>query len=239
MFSSQVSLTSPPSYVFTCMVLTGFGPRASPHPHQLTNSALEQFRRALVCLGLQQRDKRCMQPEWFSQLKPHQRVAMVGGMRDILWTKDAMCNTITSIDTLPSMQNVNGRFRYTIPCYVLPRDGEKLRVDMDKNPDKTQRYMVKPLGRGEGHGIFIGTTYDEVRAWATTGRPAPASPLSPPSPTSLFLAPPCQTPSLPASYAPFTTPAAGRKPEERVLDGPRPYCAAFCRRPFSDRRKEV
>lgn len=28
------------------------------------------------------------------------------------------------------------------------------------------RYMVKPLGRGEGHGIYIATTFDEVRVCA-------------------------------------------------------------------------
>ena len=73
---------------------------------------------------------------------------MIAGMRDILWQKDAMCNTITSIDTLPALQNANGRFKYTIPCYVLPRDSAKLELDMQNAADKTQRYVPCQTTRG-------------------------------------------------------------------------------------------
>lgn len=73
---------------------------------------------------------------------------MIAGMRDILWQKDAMCNTITSIDTLPALQNANGRFKYTIPCYVLPRDSAKLKLDMQNAADKTQRYVPCQTTRG-------------------------------------------------------------------------------------------
>lgn len=73
---------------------------------------------------------------------------MIAGMRDILWQKDAMCNTITSIDTLPALQNANGRFKYTIPCYVLPRDSAKLELDMQNTADKTQRYVPCQTTRG-------------------------------------------------------------------------------------------
>ena len=103
-----------------------------------------------------------------------------------------MCNTITAVDTLPSVQDDDGKFKYTIPCYVLPHDLPKLTEAMSKhgggsrggdgsfdntradgahggdnnsqNPSLAlpQRYMVKPLDHGEGHGIFVATTIDEI-----------------------------------------------------------------------------
>ena len=136
----------------------------------------------------------------YKQRQPHQRVAMIAGMRSILWTKDAMCNTITAVDTLPSMQDGDGKFKYTIPCYVLPHDLPKLtdamskharpknnehrdiatqlRTAADDDVERTQhgtagaapgqeqqeqqRYMVKPLNHGEGHGIFVASTIEEI-----------------------------------------------------------------------------
>jgi hypothetical protein len=47
---------------------------------------------------------------------------MISGMRKILWEKDAMCRTINSVAVIPSLQNADGKFKYAIPCYVLPQD---------------------------------------------------------------------------------------------------------------------
>jgi hypothetical protein len=103
-----------------------------------------------------------MLPGSFKQLEQHQRVGMIAGMRTILWTKDAMCNTITDIDTLPAWQNAAGTFKYTIPCYVLPRDMPRLVKSMQEKQNKGERYMVKPLDHGEGHGIFVATSIEEI-----------------------------------------------------------------------------
>lgn len=46
----------------------------------------------------------------------------MSGMRDILWRKDAMCDTIKRITVPKAWQDEQGQFKYVMPCYVLPRD---------------------------------------------------------------------------------------------------------------------
>lgn len=120
---------------------------------------------ALLCLGLNHRNTACMPTRSFPRLVQHQRTAMISGVRSILWRKDAMCDTIRAIGTPPGQfSDKNGHFLYTMNCYVLPRDTASLSTDMERDASEGtgQRYMVKPLDRGEGHGLFVASTFEQV-----------------------------------------------------------------------------
>ena len=70
----------------------------------------------------------------------------VAGMRDILWRKDAMCDTISTVNVPAAWQNAQGHFKYTMPCFVLPRDSGTRREPFNFTP-----MAVKSISFGSPH----------------------------------------------------------------------------------------
>eukprot|EP00040_Diaphanoeca_grandis_P029831 m.175492 g.175492 ORF g.175492 m.175492 type:complete len:453 (-) comp31823_c0_seq2:219-1577(-) len=98
----------------------------------------------------------CMPQECASQI--HASAPNISGMRDILWRKDEFCHTIQgALDVAGANSKLAS---YVFPCYVLPRDIVNFRQHVAKNLGAP--WMVKPLARGEGHGLFVATELREI-----------------------------------------------------------------------------
>ena len=109
-----------------------------------------------LCLGIHAQDRHCIKPSSFRLMLPTQKYNQMHGTRDILWRKDAYCYTMRE-----ALATYRGNKNFTFPCWVLPKDREKLETEM--NLGNTERdWIVKPCGQGEGHGIFIVNTYGEI-----------------------------------------------------------------------------
>ena len=109
-----------------------------------------------LCLGIHSQDRHCIKPSSLRLLLPTQRYNQIHGTRDILWRKDAYCYTMRE-----ALAMYRGSKNFTFPCWVLPKDREKLEAEMSRG-NLTRDWIVKPCGQGEGHGIFIVNTYDEI-----------------------------------------------------------------------------
>ena len=107
-----------------------------------------------VCLGIQSQDKHCIKPSSFRLLSQAQKYNQIHGLRDILWKKDAFCYTLRE-----ALSSYRGRKNFTFPCWVLPMDQDKLQTVMEQ---KRSNWIVKPSGQGEGHGIFVVNSFDEI-----------------------------------------------------------------------------
>jgi len=171
-----------------------------------------------LCEGMTNRYKGCFSPKMIPHLRQNQRVAMIPGMRQILWKKDGMCDTIRDRGLIPTggvdgamnsatefhmMARLHEKyatwpaqhppipFPYSMPCYILPRDEKILKdhivgmntivkattnegyidplkllkstpTQIDHKTRLQQRYMVKPLARGEGHGLYVADTLGAI-----------------------------------------------------------------------------
>lgn len=113
-----------------------------------------------VCLGIQSQDKHCIKPPSFRLLTQDQKYNQIHGLRDILWKKDAFCFTLRE-----ALSSYRGRKNFTFPCWVLPMDLEKLRTAMENTKND---WIVKPSGQGEGHGIYVVNSLEEITAKQTT-----------------------------------------------------------------------
>ena len=91
-----------------------------------------------------------------------QRLSQIYGMRDILWRKDSFCFTMRE-----ALSSFKGRKNFTFPCWVLPRDGDALRAEMERK--KSVDWIVKPSAKGEGHGIFVVNSFEELGTTPTDG----------------------------------------------------------------------
>ena len=108
----------------------------------------------LLCLGITSQDKHCLKPNAYKALAQDQRINQVHHLRDILWRKDAFCYTLKE-----ALRGYKGWNNFTFPCWVLPQDKELLREEMQS---KQGNYIVKPAFRGEGHGIFVIDSFEEI-----------------------------------------------------------------------------
>ena len=109
-----------------------------------------------LCLGIHAQDRHCIKPSSFRLLLPTQKYNQIHGTRDILWRKDAYCYTMRE-----ALMNYKGSKNFTFPCWVLPKDREKLELEMNRG-NSSRDWIVKPCGQGEGHGIFIVNKYEEI-----------------------------------------------------------------------------
>lgn len=107
-----------------------------------------------MCLGIQSQDKHCIKPSSFRLLTQSQKYNQIHGLRDILWRKDAFCYTMRE-----ALGSYKGKKTFTFPCWVLPKDKEKLEQKMRT---ETKDWIVKPCGQGEGHGIFVVNDFSEI-----------------------------------------------------------------------------
>jgi len=48
-------------------------------------------------MGLRRTSLSCLRPRDHALLRPHQRINQINGIRDILWTKNAFCDTINEV----------------------------------------------------------------------------------------------------------------------------------------------
>lgn len=109
-----------------------------------------------LCLGIHSQDRHCIKPTSLRLLRPTQKYNQIHGTRDILWRKDAYCYTMRE-----ALATYRGSKNFTFPCWVLPKDREKLEAEMSRD-NLTRDWIVKPCGQGEGHGIFIVNMYNEI-----------------------------------------------------------------------------
>ena len=109
----------------------------------------------LLCLGITSQDKHCLKPSAYKSLSQGQRINQIHFLRDVLWRKDSFCYTLKE-----ALSGYKGWRNFTFPCWVLPQDNERLRKEMQRTGGN---YIVKPSFRGEGHGIFIIDSFDEVQ----------------------------------------------------------------------------
>lgn len=114
-----------------------------------------------LCLGIHTQDKHCIKPSSYRTFTQSQKVNQIHGLRDTLWRKDAFCYTMRE-----ALGSYKGRKNFTFPCWVLPKDKEVLEVEMNK---RKMEWIVKPSGKGEGHGIFVVNTFEELSLQNTDG----------------------------------------------------------------------
>eukprot|EP00041_Stephanoeca_diplocostata_P022647 m.542371 g.542371 ORF g.542371 m.542371 type:complete len:653 (+) comp22119_c0_seq1:545-2503(+) len=111
----------------------------------------------LQCLGLKKRHL-CISPGNVHKLHPHQRVSFISGMRDILWRKDEFCRTTAQV-----LAQYTGAMKYIIPCFVLPQSRDAFVQTYFSHPeDNGTVFMVKPIDRGEGHGLYVASNLAEI-----------------------------------------------------------------------------
>ena len=109
---------------------------------------------AYLCLGIQSQDKHCLHSSVFQNLHKMQRYNQIHGIRDIIWRKDGFCYTMRE-----ALSGFKGAKNFTFPCWVLPKDEELLRREMNRTDSL---WIVKPSGQGEGHGIFIANRMNDI-----------------------------------------------------------------------------
>eukprot|EP01147_Barroeca_monosierra_P003896 gene3896-8392_t len=107
----------------------------------------------LLCLGLRRQDEACLAPSSHKLLTTQQFINQINGMRDILWKKHEMCRTIQGFGLS------SNDMQFVFPCFVLPKDEAKLR---SHTLERNQPWIVKPLSRGEGRGIFIADSLKDI-----------------------------------------------------------------------------
>ncbi len=112
----------------------------------------------LLCLGITSQDKHCLKPSAYKFLTQGQRISQIHFLRDVLWRKDAFCYSLKE-----ALNGYSGWRNFTFPCWVLPQDTELLKKEIQR---KGGSYIVKPSFRGEGHGIFIIDSFDEIERLA-------------------------------------------------------------------------
>ena len=108
----------------------------------------------LLCLGIVSQDKHCLKPSSYKTLSQGHRVNQIHLLRDILWRKDAFCYTLRE-----AVRGYKGWSNFTFPCWVLPDDIDSLEKQMTLSKGN---YIVKPAFRGEGHGIFVVDSFEEI-----------------------------------------------------------------------------
>eukprot|EP00731_Ephydatia_muelleri_P025512 Em0017g595a len=107
-----------------------------------------------LCMGIHTQDTNCLRVSAYRTLGQGQRFSPIPGLRNILWRKDAMCQTMKEV-----LSTYEGPTNFTFPCWVLPDDLHELNATMLREPSD---WIVKPGNRGEGHGIFVVSSIDEI-----------------------------------------------------------------------------
>lgn len=124
-------------------------------------SSVRSIRRSdwdvLVCLSL--KTQKCLDEIDFSRFAATnmKRVNRLLGLRDVLWSKNNFCDTITN--SLGASQLVG---EFTFPCWVLPRDRERLEEVARRKGNRGSSWIVKPLSQGGGKGIFVVDGFDGI-----------------------------------------------------------------------------
>lgn len=108
----------------------------------------------LLCLGMSKLESACLSSEHYATLQQHQRINHVHGLRQILWRKDALCRTVGTLSSVL-------RRAFTFDCYLLP-ESRKALAEAISASSIWQKWIVKPLSRGEGRGIFLASTLQEI-----------------------------------------------------------------------------
>eukprot|EP00516_Mucochytrium_quahogii_P005096 CAMPEP_0203758698 /NCGR_PEP_ID=MMETSP0098-20131031/11523_1 /ASSEMBLY_ACC=CAM_ASM_000208 /TAXON_ID=96639 /ORGANISM=" , Strain NY0313808BC1" /LENGTH=711 /DNA_ID=CAMNT_0050651241 /DNA_START=111 /DNA_END=2243 /DNA_ORIENTATION=- len=101
---------------------------------------------ALICLALRNDD--CFSTTGFKQIKRHQRVNRLLGLRAVLWSKDSFCKTISS-----GTKGIEKFTKYVFHCWIFPNDYNAAKDYAVKNPSTS--FIVKPLSMGGGKGITV------------------------------------------------------------------------------------
>ena len=107
-----------------------------------------------LCLGIHTQDKHCLKPAAYKTLTQGQKISQIHMLRDVLWRKDAFCYTMRE-----ALSSYKGWNNFTFPCYVLPQDSALLQREMNKTKGD---WIVKPSFKGEGHGIYVVSSYAEL-----------------------------------------------------------------------------
>ena len=108
-----------------------------------------------ICLTLSGHDKYCITPKNLRNLEQWQRYGQIYGLRHILWRKDSFCWSMTE-----ALSGFKRRRNFTFPCWVLPQDITSLEKEMSTHYGEP--YIAKPNNKGEGHGIFVIRSYNEL-----------------------------------------------------------------------------
>lgn len=103
----------------------------------------------LLCLALHV--KTCFPHTAFTKSLDKQRVNRLHGLREVLWSKDNFCSTVEeAVRRDPLFAG------FTFPCWILPKQKEEWKeVSMDKTEGVDLSWIVKPLDKGGGRGIFV------------------------------------------------------------------------------------
>ncbi|XP_065175307.1 tubulin monoglutamylase TTLL4-like [Sycon ciliatum] len=112
----------------------------------------------LICLGLAFTDTTCIRAEDQVLLKSWQRVNQLYGMRWLLWRKDGFCRTLTG-----ALADSTVKPDFFFRCWTLPQELSKFRqAAAGGEYASDQAWIVKPMGRGEGNGIFITASVNDI-----------------------------------------------------------------------------
>lgn len=107
-----------------------------------------------LCLGIHTQDKHCVKAAAYKTLTQGQRINQLHMLRDVLWRKDAFCYTMKE-----ALNNYKGWNNFTFPCWVLPQDKAELQQAMR---ERKGDWIVKPSFKGEGHGIYVVSSFAEL-----------------------------------------------------------------------------
>lgn len=76
----------------------------------------------------------------------------------MLWRKDSFCDLVEVISTAVQPAAPPP---FLLPCWLLPRSRSQLQRQISLDSQR-QNWIVKPMARGEGRGIFVAETMDEI-----------------------------------------------------------------------------
>lgn len=123
----------------------------------------------LKCLDLFDGKSHCIEPAELVKLKKYQKVSRLYGLRKTLWNKDRFCDTLSSaLSGFKPAEEVhlknNTFLEFVFPCWLLPNTYEDL-IRKARTVYKGQKFIAKPTDRGEGNGINVLDTIQEISRW--------------------------------------------------------------------------
>jgi len=113
----------------------------------------------LKCLDLFDGQSHCIDAKALPELKPHQKVSRLYGLRRILWNKDRFCETMNS-----ALEGFLPDIEFVFPCWMLPKDYTRL-IKQSKTIYEGRSFILKPTDRGEGNGIIVLDTVQQLSNW--------------------------------------------------------------------------
>eukprot|EP01136_Pigoraptor_vietnamica_P015656 Opistho-1_new@59092 len=113
----------------------------------------------ILCVGIGDLDEECVPGSRYPSLSSFQRISRLHGLRQIMWTKDAFCNTINT-----ALAGFAGKYPgivlapFTFPCFTMPDQFNQLAKYANKQMQQghtDMKWIIKPTDRGQGTGIYV------------------------------------------------------------------------------------